>query len=177
MKTEYELRVLEIDKDVLIKKLEEMGAIKKGEYEQKRFVYDLKPAQKGKWIRLRTNGLKTTLTYKNIINDNIDGTKEIEVIVSDFDLTNEFLEKIGFKNRNYQENRRTQYVLNDIEIDIDTWPMIPTYIEIEGNSEQDVLSFINKLEINNNQNIVSYGVKKIYEHYGINLEDIKTLKF
>lgn len=177
MKTEYELRVLEIDKDVLIKKLEEMGAIKKGEYEQKRFVYDLKPAQKGKWIRLRTNGLKTTLTYKNIINDNIDGTKEIEVIVSDFDLTNEFLEKIGFKNRNYQENRRTQYVLNDIEIDIDTWPMIPTYIEIEGNSEQDVLSFINKLEINNNENIVSYGVKKIYEHYGINLEDIKTLKF
>ena len=64
MKTEYEARVLEIDKDKMMNLLEELGAVKKGEYEQRRYVYDLKPVQKGKWIRLRTNGIKTTLTYK-----------------------------------------------------------------------------------------------------------------
>ena len=43
MKTEYEIRVLEINKEETIKKLEELGAIKKGEFHQKRFLYYLKP--------------------------------------------------------------------------------------------------------------------------------------
>ena len=67
MKTEYEIRILEIDKESIIKLLEGLGAIKKGEYNQKRYVYDLKPVQNGKWIRLRTNGNETTLTYKDVV--------------------------------------------------------------------------------------------------------------
>ena len=62
MKTEYEIRILEIDKEEMIKKLENLGAKKIGEYNQKRYVYDLKPIEKEKWIRLRTNGINTTLT-------------------------------------------------------------------------------------------------------------------
>ena len=61
MKTEYEVRVLDINKKEMIKKLEALGATKKGEFNQKRYVYDLKPIQKGKWIRLRTNGNVSTL--------------------------------------------------------------------------------------------------------------------
>ena len=45
MKTEYEVRVLEINKDEIIKKLERLGAEKKGEFEQKRYVYDLRPIE------------------------------------------------------------------------------------------------------------------------------------
>ena len=116
MKTEYEIRILEIDKEEMIKRLENLGAKKVGEYEQKRYVYDLRPVEKGKWIRLRTNGLNTTLTYKDIVSNTIDGTKEIEIEVDDFEKTNEFLEKIGFKNRGYQENKRIQYILNNVEI-------------------------------------------------------------
>ena len=138
MKTEYEIRVLEIDKESIVKKLESLGTIKKGEYNQKRYVYDLKPLQKGKWIRLRTNGIDTTLTYKDIEKNTIDGTKEVELRVEDFDIANEFLNKIGFIARNYQENKRIQYILDNVEIDIDTWPMIPTYLEIEANSEKEV---------------------------------------
>ena len=114
MKTEYEIRILEIDKEEMIKRLENLGAKKVGEYEQKRYVYDLRPVEKGKWIRLRTNGLNTTLTYKDIVSNTIDGTKEIEIEVDDFEKTNEFLEKIGFKNRGYQENKRIQYILNNV---------------------------------------------------------------
>ena len=139
MKTEYEIIILEIDKEEVIKKLKTLGAIKKGEFNQKRYVYDLRPVENGKWIRLRTNGKTTTLTYKDIVSNTIDGTKEIEIEVDDFKKTNELLEKIGFKNRGYQENFRIQYVLNNVEIDIDSWPMIPTYLEIEGNSEQEVI--------------------------------------
>ena len=75
MKTEFEIRVLEINIEEMIKKVEKLGGTKVGEYDQKRYVYDLKPAQDNKWIRLRTNGIETTLTYKNIESNTIDGTK------------------------------------------------------------------------------------------------------
>lgn len=151
MQTEYEVRILEIDKEDIIKRLEELGATKKGKFEQKRYVYDLRPLEKGKWIRLRTNGIVTTLTYKDIVTNTIDGTKEVEFEVEDFNKANEFLEKIGFKNRSYQENTRIQYILNDIEIDIDSWPMIPTYMEIEGKSEEEVIQMQELLNIDKNK--------------------------
>ena len=66
MKTEYEVRVLEIDKDELIRKLESLNATKVGEFNQKRYVYDTIPKENGKWIRLRTNGKETTLTFKDV---------------------------------------------------------------------------------------------------------------
>ena len=43
MNTEYELRILEIDKDEMIKKLESLGATKVADFDQKRYVYDLVP--------------------------------------------------------------------------------------------------------------------------------------
>lgn len=177
MKTEYEIRVLEINKEEIVNKLEKLGAIKKGEFKQKRYVYDLVPKQKGKWIRLRTNGKITTLTYKNIISNTIDGTKEIELEVEDFEKANEFLEKIGFKNRSYQENKRIQYVLDDVEIDIDSWPMIPTYLEIEGKSERDIMSIKNKLDMDENK-VTTLNCNDIYKQiYKIDISKIKELKF
>ena len=101
MKTEYEIRILEIDKEGIVKKLEDLGAVKRGEYAQKRYVYDLKPIQKNKWIRLRTNGIETTLTYKDIESNTIDGKKEVEFKVDSFEVANEFLNKIGFMLRSY----------------------------------------------------------------------------
>ena len=177
MKTEYEIRVLEINKEEIINKLEKLGAVKKGEFKQKRYVYDLVPKQEGKWIRLRTNGRITTLTYKNIISNTIDGTKEIELEVEDFEKANEFLEKIGFKNRSYQENKRIQYVLDDVEIDIDSWPMIPTYLEIEGKTERDIMSIKNKLDIDENK-VTTLNCNDIYKQiYKIDISKIKELKF
>ena len=83
MKTEIEARILDINKEELIKKLENMGATFVNNYEQKRYVYDFKPAVKGKWIRLRSDGEHSTLTIKEINNDKIDGTKELEILVSE----------------------------------------------------------------------------------------------
>ena len=120
---------------------------------------------------------KSTLTYKNIISNTIDGTKEIELEVEDFEKANEFLEKIGFKNRSFQENRRIQYVLDDVEIDIDSWPMIPTYLEIEGKSERDIMSIKNKLDIDENK-VTTLNCNDIYKQiYKIDISKIKELKF
>lgn len=176
MHTEYEIRILDINKEEMIEKLEKLGAKENGVYFQRRYVYDLKPAHKSKWIRLRTNGKKATLAYKNVEANQIDGTKEVEFEVDNFDIANEFLEKIGFQSKAYQENERIQYILNGVEIDIDTWPLIPTYMEIEGKSSDEVLKIKDLLGINDDK-IVTLSCEDIYkEFYGIDMTKIKELK-
>ena len=88
MKTEYEVKVLNINVDNIIERLESLGAIKKGEYFQRRYVYNFNPKIEGKWIRLRSNGEVTTLTIKDSQENSISGTKELEIIVEDFDKMN-----------------------------------------------------------------------------------------
>ena len=177
MNIEYEARILEIDKDKLIKRLNELNAKFVGEFNQKRYVYNIIPKTDGKWLRLRTNGKKTTLTYKSVEKNSIDGTKELEIEVDNFENTNSLLELAGIKNKGYQENNRVQYVLDDVEIDIDTWPMIPTYVEIEGKSEESVLNIIKKLGINDKK-ITTLDVQSLYkEIYNIDITKIDILKF
>lgn len=176
MKTEYEARILEINKEEFIKKLENLGATKVADYIQKRYIYDFNPAIKGKWIRLRDTGKETTLTIKEIKEETIDGTKELEIKVNDFDTTNLILEELGYKHRLYQENKRTRYMLNNIEIDIDTWPMIPTYVEFEGDSEENIIKAIEELGYKK-EDIITYGVSKIYMHYGLDIDAYQELKF
>ena len=176
MKTEFEVKILEIDVDKIISKLDSLGAKKIGEKEQKRFVYDFTPIKENSWVRLRTNGQDTTLTIKEIQNDKIDGTKEIEISVDDFETTNIFLEKLGYIPKGYQENKRISYILNGVEIEIDFWPKIPAYLEVEGKSIEDVEKTIQLLGYELTQT-TSINTKKVYKNYGIDLEEMKELKF
>ena len=116
MDTEFEAKILDIDVDNTISKLESLGAKKIKEKKQKRYVYDFSPKKENSWVRLRTDGEKTTLTIKEIKNHKIDGTKEIEISVDDFQKTNLLLEKLGYFNKGYQENKRMSYILNNVEM-------------------------------------------------------------
>lgn len=78
MKTEYECRILDINPSEIQTKLKEIGAKKLLERKMRRYVYDI-ISDKHTWIRLRDNGEKVILTIKEIQNDKIDGTKEIEI--------------------------------------------------------------------------------------------------
>ena len=177
MHIEIEERVLDIDFEKIIKKLEELNATKVGEWYQKRYVYDFNPKRENEWIRLRTNGKKTTLTYKNIEKDSIDGTKELEIEVSDFEETNQLLNVLGYIAKGYQENKRIRYSLNGVEIDIDSWPLIPTYMEIEGASVEEVKKIEKLLEVDKSK-ITALNCQDIYkEIYGIDIKEIKELKF
>ena len=177
MHTEIEERILEIDTDKVIKKLEELGATKKGEWFQKRYTYDFTPKRENQWLRLRTNGVETTLTYKNVETRELDGTKELEIVVSDFEETNQLLKIMGYTPRSFQENLRTRYYLDHIEIDIDTWPMIPTYMELEGPSVEKIKELEDLLEVDKSK-ITTLFADEIYDkYYGIDVLSIKELKF
>ena len=174
---EYEARVLEIEKEKLEKKLQFLGAEKIADFNYKRKVYNFNPASDNKWIRLRTDGKYTTLTIKEIKSKEIDGTEETEIRVSDFEETDIILNKLGYKAHAYQENKRTRYVLDGVEIDIDTWPYIPTYLEIEGKSIEDVKNMINKLELNNKE-VTSIDVQEVFKKfYKIDIAKKQEVKF
>jgi adenylate cyclase class 2 len=174
MKTEYEVRVLEINVEELKKKLDRLATFKFDRL-QKRYVYDFKPVIPTKWLRLRTNGVDNTLTIKNILSDKIDGTKELEIKVSDFEETNLILKELGYIPKGYQENKRVQYMLDGVEIDIDYWPLIPAYMEIEGSSEEEVYKTLTKLGYSK-KDATTKDVESIYLDYKISLKEIYNLK-
>lgn len=174
MKTEIECRLLEVDVDKLINKLKTNGATFIGDWVQMRYCYDFKPVKPNSWIRLRTNGKETTLTIKEIGSDKIDGTKESEIVVSDFSTTDEILQKLGYKARSRQENRRIRFMLDGVEIDIDFWPQIPTYVEFEAESEEAIKNVCKKLDIPYSKT-TSLDVESIYSRYGIPPQEMNRL--
>lgn len=177
MESEYEITVLDIDVSEIEKKLESIGAIKQGEYFQKRNLYNFHEEYRGRFIRLRTNGEKTTLTIKDkSAKKEIGSVKELEIEVSSFEKTNEILELLGYEHSTYQENKRIIYKLGHIEFDIDTWPMIPTYLEIEGKNKADVEKMIKILDIDE-EKLSLDKVSEIYKKYGIDIHQYKELKF
>lgn len=178
MQTEYELRILEIDVESVVAKLKELGAKHIKDREMKRLVYDLdkKPDILRKWLRLRHDSEKVTLSVKEIKSQSIDGTKEIEIVVNDFDETRKLLKEIGLEERFYQENRRNSWKLDEVEIEIDSWPRIPTYLEIEGKSQEAVEKMVEKLGFSLDQT-TAIDVKEVYAKYGINVHSIKILTF
>ncbi|MBS1267176.1 MAG: hypothetical protein MAG795_01148 [Candidatus Woesearchaeota archaeon] len=139
MAQEYEVKILKIDVSKIKTRLEQIGAEKFAEKNFKRIVYALnKDEPLDRWVRLRTDGKKSTLAYKHIKENSIGGTEEIEFEVSDFKKTDKFLQKIGCKKKSYQENKRIKYKKNNIYFDIDFWPGLKPYVEIESDSKQDV---------------------------------------
>ena len=151
MQKEYEATFLEIDEVAVINKLKAMGAqLKKPRQLMKRVIFDSAALNaKHSWVRLRDEGKAVTLTLKQITSDaTINGTNELEFVVDDLKKADEFLARIGLTRKNYQENYREEWALGDIKYDIDTWPEIPTFLEIEGPDEISVRAATEKLGFN-----------------------------
>ena len=49
--------------------------------------------------------------------------------------------------KSYQETKRERWELAGVEVTIDTWPWIPTFVELEGKSEQDLKHVATLLEL------------------------------
>lgn len=137
-----------------------------------------------KWVRVRQTNGKTTITVKHILNPDMQTTNngdmqkvlETEMEVPSIEEANSMLEQLGFSFRNYQEKNRITYDVNGVEVDIDSWPLIPTYVEIENDSTELIQSTIKKLGLQNHD-VLSCNTADIYNRYGIDLYQFRELKF
>lgn len=138
---EIEVRFLEIDKAALIKKLLSLGAKDLGEVMlEEAIIYgpENKWLNERRFIRIRKSGEKVKLTYKEHTEQAIGGASEVEFEVPDFKKAEFFFEKIGWPAYRHQQKKRHTLEYNDVTFDIDTWPHVPTYVELEGPSEESL---------------------------------------
>lgn len=136
MQPEFEARFLNIDVSAVTQTLQDLGAYLHLERTlMRRVVFknaDITAA--GGWLRLRDEGHRVTLTYKQTasVTAAIDSILETEIEVSGFDTTHRLLTAIGCRAVRYQENYRQEWRLGGIRFDLDTWPDLPTFLEVEG---------------------------------------------
>ena len=178
MPKEIEVRILNIDVDEVIEKLEKIGAKKVAEKAYTRIIF-AKPGYSTpvkEWVRLRTDGKRTTIAYKKVETKDIDGVHETEAEVEDFDRAAKILEGIGLINLLFQKSKRIQYKLDDIEFDIDICPKLNPFLEIEADSVEKVKKGVKLLGFTMQQ-ATTKTTEEIYRDIGVDLNQIKELKF
>ena len=164
MDNEIEAQFLDIDKEEMRKRLKKLGAkLVKPEVLMKRVVFDLGADS---FARVRDEGQgKIVMTYKKISDDkSIMGTKEVNLTLDNYENGVLMLKCFGLKPKAEQESYRETWVYGDVEMCIDTWPWIPTFIEIEGPSEKIVWETAKKLGLDKSK--AKFGsVDSTYKHY------------
>lgn len=178
MQAEIEAKFLQTDHDVVRAKLQELGAVRAQPMRlmrRKNFDYpDGKLQQNGGWVRVRDEGDKVTLAYKQLDHRGVDGTQEVSVTVSDFDQTCAFLDSIGLVMKSYQETRRESWQLKGAEIELDEWPWVPPYVEIEAEDETGLFAVANQLGFDSAQ-AVHGSVEVVYQHiYDVTEEEVDS---
>lgn len=180
---EIEAKFLNIDKQAFEEKLVLLGAVKVGDYEYRRKIFELPNGGlgKGAFIRLRDDGTKVTFTYKQrfgITSDSLrdGGMNEIETTIGDFETGTQILLAMGLEEVIYKENRRTRYILDGVELDIDSWPLIPPYLEVEGKSWEEVEAVSKKLGLDWSDHVRGMN-SEIYETYGIDEQSYSVFTF
>lgn len=174
MEIEFEAKFFPLDKATTQSLLQSHGAILvRKEYLQKRVTFDPPPGQsnKGRWLRVRDEGDKVTLSFKQKAGIGIESVRELSVTVDDFQKTMLMLEEIGCIRKSYQETKRELWKLEDVEVTIDEWPWLEPFIEIEGRNEAEVKKVASLLGLDYSKAIFG-AVDQLYVNkYGIDKQE------
>jgi len=177
--TETEIKFLEIDKEALISRLHELKAEDLGEDLYREIIFYSKNSdfrKEKKIVRLRKTKDDLLLTYKERPLVETSTTTEIEIRVNDEEKTVAFLEKLGLVAFRIQEKKRHSFLFENARVDIDTWPGVPTYVELEGETEEELLEIAKKLELHGEMHIEAAG-KILETYYDIQIHDLRYFTF
>jgi len=173
---ELETKIIDFDEDETREKLNSSSAKFQGVFLYKRWVFDLsKSSNKDEFIRIRTDGKKSTLAYKFRKGQNLSNTEELEVSIDDFETTARIISKL-VNDGVYQENKTEKWAYGEVEITINKWPKIPPVIEVEGKSEKLIMNAIKELQIIG-RDVGNLGWNDVYKIYGLDLNSFHVLKF
>lgn len=178
---EIEVKVLNIDKSEIIKKLEILGAKQIKKEFQSNYMFDFENGffdDKGGYVRIRraidclTKKEKIILTSKELVSkDKFKISKEIEFKADDFDSAKSFLESLGLKQFRLDEKFRESFQFDEGLVEIDTWAGVPTYLEVEADTEENVEHILNKIGYSLEQS-TSMVLKDIMQKYNIPNQDM-----
>lgn len=142
METEIEAKWLNIDKVALRQKLKDRGAkLITAERKMVRQTFDfpdMRLDKDGGWVRIRNEADKVTMSYKQLHDRSLHGTKDVTLTIDDYDNAYSFLTAIGLQSKSVQETLRESWELDGVSIEIDTWPWIPSFVELEAKGEKEL---------------------------------------
>ena len=148
MDTEIEVKFCRVDFDDIRTKLREHGGVcEQPMRTMRRTVLDGGSLREGKdsYVRVRDEGHRVTMTYKQFDSLSLHGAKEIEFEVGDYQKAVDLLVQTGLSASTQQETRRENWRVGDVEVMLDEWPWLDPYIEIEGPDEDSVRELSEKL--------------------------------
>lgn len=170
IKPEIEATFININKDKLRAQLKGLGAkLLQPETLMRRTIFDI---DEHSFVRVRDEGNRITMSYKHLDSLSLSGMKEVCLDVNDYDEAINFVKVCGLKPKAVQETLREEWQLGEVELDIDTWPWLPSYVEVEGPSEAAVKDVAAQLGFDMADAI--YGsVDEIYKiYYDVTRHDI-----
>lgn len=126
--------------------------------------------EQGAYLRLRKEGDKNELIFKQRTESSAQVKSEIEISVPIMTIewtdVATWLKKQGLKRIVVQEKKRVSYTYGQYRYDIDTWPGIPTYLEVEGPSQEAVMDAVALVGIPQDK-AVSLSAAEVFRIYGI----------
>ena len=171
---EIEAHFIDVDTNLVKKKLMDLGAEDLGEDTLREIIFydrELTWNKHKRFLRMRKNKNFTILSFKdfqyedkNDLPNNEPVVKEIEITVDSWHQAKLLLEAVGLVAFREQEKVRHSYRLGDVLVDIDHWPSIPPYVEIEGPSREKIQHVAEKLGFEWEKAIFR-GAGYIIEHY------------
>jgi adenylate cyclase class 2 len=167
MGKEYEAKFLDIDVAAMKEKLKAIGATQVHKnMKYIRSAFGLCNSDKG-YVRVRTEGDNVTMTSKLYTDPKFP--EEFEVTIKeDFETGLKFLQSIGTIHKAFQETFREKWAHPDVhEIVFDTIPGLPTYMEIDCTSEDDLNRMVEKLGLDKSRMRFGAFGDTYQEYYGI----------
>jgi adenylate cyclase, class 2 len=149
LQIEFEVIFWPVDHKAIRARLRELGATEvRKEYTQERYNFYTPKNTPREWVRVRTDGPRTTLALKRREEVGLQGQRQIEIDVLDFEGTVELLRETGLKEMAYQVAKREIWHLEGCDVDFDTWPHLEPLLKIEGISEASIKNCAEKLGLN-----------------------------
>ena len=157
MAFETETKILDVDKKAIGQKLDSLGA--KVILDTKYTVdwYWEKGTKEGEepwFLRLRTESEGNSEVTWKARSDKLGKSrthKEINFKVGDAEAAGVFLKELQLELYAHQEKFRTSWEYKDWRFDLDQYPGMPAYLEIEGKSEKHIQEAIKLLNLENHK--------------------------
>jgi adenylate cyclase class 2 len=157
MTHEVETKVLDINTDEIIQKLLSLGAEKILETRLSVDWFRQKGIAEGKdswFLRIRSDSAgKHEVTWKAVAE--VLGVarkhKEINFNIDDPMKMADLFEELGLEKYAHQEKDRKSFLLKDWRFDIDQYPEMPAYLEIEGKDESHIKEVLKLLDLEKNR--------------------------
>lgn len=145
---EIEVKIIDINKQEVIRTLEKLKAVKvfEGKMQSSHFDREGKLKHRGELLRLRKKGEVQLLTFKRKKEaKDVKICDEYETEISDAHAARQILGALGYEEVKTDIRNRTSYRIKNSLVEIDEYPKIPAFLEVESPTREELKNIVHLL--------------------------------